>query len=157
LGSRGEQVEAHPKARVLFLCTHNSARSQMAEGILRQIGGSIVEVYSAGTEPSRVHPDAIRTVAGMSIDISGQRSKHINEFRDQRFDYVVTVCDRAREACPYFPGDPVQIHWSFPDPSAVKDEDARLHLFHTIAIDLLARSRFLLSVIEGDRRPSGGL
>jgi len=148
------QAEGQRKARVLFLCTHNSARSQMAEGILRQIGGDMVEVYSAGTEPSRVHPDAIRTLAGIGIDISGQHSKSVDDFLDQKFDYVVTVCDKAREACPYFPGDPEQIHWSFPDPSAVQNEQERLQLFRSIALDLMTRNRFLMSLIEGDRRRS---
>ncbi len=153
---RAGGVDGPQKARVLFLCTHNSARSQMAEGILRQIGGNLVEVCSAGTEPSQVHADAIRTLAGMGIDITGHHSKHVDEFRDQRFDYVVTVCDKARESCPYFAGDPDQIHWSFPDPSALEDEEARLQLFRSIAHDLLARNRFLLSLVEGDRRRSKG-
>jgi protein-tyrosine-phosphatase len=160
-GHSGQPIEQSPergsartakKERVLFLCTHNSARSQMAEAILRHIGGDIVEVYSAGTEPSRVHPDAIRVMASMGIDISSHYSKHLNEFRDQKFDYIVTVCDKAREACPYFPGDPQQIHWSFPDPSGVEDEEERLMVFKTIAFNLLDRNRFLLSLIQGDLR-----
>jgi protein-tyrosine-phosphatase len=138
--------------RVLFLCTHNSARSQLAEGILRSIGGDAVEVYSAGTEPSRVHPDAIRAASTLGIDISGQSSKHLNEFRGQKFDYVITVCDRARESCPIFPGDPVQIHWSFPDPAAVEDPDERFQAFLTTGYELKTRAQYLLEIMEHDRR-----
>jgi protein-tyrosine-phosphatase/DNA-binding transcriptional ArsR family regulator len=134
--------------RVLFLCTHNSARSQLAEGILRSIGADAVEVFSAGTEPSRVHPDAIRAAA----TLGGQSSKHLNEFRGQQFDYVITVCDRARESCPIFPGDPVQIHWSFPDPTAVEDPDERLQAFLKIGHELRTRVQYLLAIMDRDRR-----
>jgi ArsR family transcriptional regulator, arsenate/arsenite/antimonite-responsive transcriptional repressor / arsenate reductase (thioredoxin) len=137
---------------VLFLCTHNSARSQLAEGIMRSIGGDAVEVSSAGTEPSRVHPDAVRAAATLGIDISGQSSKHLNEFRGQQFDYIITVCDRARESCPIFPGDPVQIHWSFPDPAAVDDPDERLQAFLKIGHELRTRVQYLLEIMEHDRR-----
>lgn len=105
--------------RVLFLCTHNSARSQMAEALLRRLGGSRFEVFSAGTEVSTVHPLAITAMAEFGIDISGQRSKHLDELRGQSFDTIITVCDRVREECPVFPGDPVQIHWSIADPATV--------------------------------------
>jgi protein-tyrosine-phosphatase/DNA-binding transcriptional ArsR family regulator len=133
--------------RVLFLCTHNSARSQMAEGILRQLAPA-VEVASAGTEVTRVHPLAVRAMAQHQIDISRQRSKHLSEFAGQRFDYVITVCDRAREACPLFAGDPERIHWSIPDPSAVEgDAAARRRAFETAAVDLLARIRLLVALL----------
>ncbi|MGA7731154.1 MAG: ArsR family transcriptional regulator [Chloroflexia bacterium] len=138
--------------KVLFLCTHNSARSQLAEGILRTIGGDAVEVFSAGTEPSRVHPDAIRAAATLGIDIGGQSSKHLNEFQGRKFDYVITVCDRARESCPIFPGDPVQIHWSFPDPAAVEDPDERLQAFLKTGHELRTRVQYLLEIMEHDRR-----
>jgi ArsR family transcriptional regulator, arsenate/arsenite/antimonite-responsive transcriptional repressor / arsenate reductase (thioredoxin) len=138
---------AHP--RVLFLCTHNSARSQMAEGILRSLGGGEVEVWSAGTEPSRVHPLAVSTMAEIGIDISRQRSKSMHDFLDQRFDYVVTVCDRASESCPVFPGDPERIHWSIPDPAAVEgDKRTRARAFKTAATELTTRIRYLLIAIQ---------
>jgi len=111
--------------RVLFLCTHNSARSQMAEALLRHIGNERFDVQSAGTEVTQVHPLAVAAMADVSIDISGARSKHLKEFVGDDFDYVITVCDAANESCPIFPGDPQRIHWSFPDPSAVEGSDAQ--------------------------------
>lgn len=140
-------------SRVLFLCTHNSARSQMAEGILRHLAGDKVEVFSAGTEVTRVHPLAIKVMAARSIDISGQRSKHMDELLGQGFDYVITVCDRAGETCPVFPGEPERIHWSIPDPSGVQgDEAVRLRAFESAATDLFARIRYLLALLQ---RPRG--
>ncbi len=140
------------RARVLFLCTHNSARSQMAEGILRYLGGDRVEVHSAGTVATRVHPLSIAAMANKGIDISEQRSKHLDEFVGQDFDYVVTVCDNARESCPIFPGAPERIHWSIADPSAVEgDEATRLHAFHVAADELMTRIRYLLLTIERKR------
>jgi arsenate reductase (thioredoxin) len=113
-------MEAMMTARVLILCTANSARSQMAEGLLREIGGAKVEVYSAGSEPSRVNPYAIEAMAARGIDISSHRSKSLKEFITEPFDYVITVCDNAAESCPVFPGKAERIHWSFPDPAAVE-------------------------------------
>jgi arsenate reductase (thioredoxin) len=134
---------------VLFLCTHNSARSQMAEGILRRLGGDRVKTVSAGTEVTRVHPLAIREMAERGIDIGGQRSKHLNELLGERFDYVVTVCDNANESCPIFPGDPERIHWSIPDPSAVEgDEETRQAAFKRAADELTAWIRDLLARLE---------
>jgi ArsR family transcriptional regulator, arsenate/arsenite/antimonite-responsive transcriptional repressor / arsenate reductase (thioredoxin) len=136
------------RVRVLFLCTHNSARSQLAEGILRHLGGETVEVFSAGAEPSRVHPLAIQAAAAQGIDISGQRSKSMDEFLGQRFDYVITVCDRASETCPTFPGEPERIHWSLPDPAAEEGpEESRYRAFQAAAIDLMTRIRYLLVLI----------
>jgi thioredoxin type arsenate reductase len=135
--------------RVLFLCTHNSARSQMAEGILRHLAGDKVEVASAGTEVTRVHPLAARTMAAQGIDISGQRSKHLDEFLDQQFSYVITVCDRASETCPIFPGAPERIHWSIPDPASVEGDDkTREAAFQRAADDLQTRIRHLLSLLR---------
>ncbi len=111
------------KERVLILCTGNSARSQMAEGFLRSLAGDRYEVYSAGTKPSKVNPYAISAMSEVGIDISGHRSKHLSEFLGQPFDYVITVCDDAAEACPVFPGKANRIHWSFPDPAAVQGTD----------------------------------
>ena len=119
-----ESATSPEPIRVLFLCTHNSARSQMAEALLRLIGGPKFEVSSAGTEATRVNPHAIQAMADVGIDISEARSKHLNEFLGDDFDYVITVCDSANESCPIFPGDPKRIHWSFPDPSTVEGSDA---------------------------------
>ena len=107
------------KKRVLFICTHNAARSQMAEGLLRALYGNRYEVFSAGTEPGRVSPYAIRVMAEIGIDIVAHRSKGLQEFLDQKFDYVITVCDHAKESCPYFPGSKKILHKSFEDPSAL--------------------------------------
>src|SRR5688500_7740371 len=105
------------KKRVLILCTGNSARSQMAEGLLRHMGGGNFEVESAGVEPSQVRPLAIEAMKEIGIDISGHRSKSVDEFIGQEFDYVITVCDNANESCPTFPGNTQRIHWSFDDPA----------------------------------------
>jgi protein-tyrosine-phosphatase/DNA-binding transcriptional ArsR family regulator len=130
--------------RVLFLCTHNSARSQMAEGISRYHGGDKVEAFSAGTQVAQVRAEAIQTMADLGIDISHHRSKHLDEFIGQPFDYVITVCDQANETCPIFPGDPNRIHWSFPDPSAIEDPKERQRTYHQIAQELTRRINFLL-------------
>jgi protein-tyrosine-phosphatase len=131
--------------RVLFLCTHNSARSQMAEGLLRSLSTGRIATFSAGTEPSRVHPLAIRALAAEGIDIREQRSKHLEEYTGERFDYVITVCDRAGETCPVFPGGPERIHWSIPDPSAVAGPpEVQLEAFREAAIDLRTRIRRFL-------------
>jgi arsenate reductase (thioredoxin) len=110
--------------RVLILCTGNSARSQMAEGILRAIGGESVEVFSAGVKPSSVRPEAIQAMNEIGIDISGHRSKSVDEFTGQQFDYVITVCDNAKESCPIFPGKTQRIHQSFEDPPAPSESGA---------------------------------
>ncbi|MCW5874223.1 MAG: ArsR family transcriptional regulator [Anaerolineales bacterium] len=137
--------------RVLFLCTHNSARSQMAEGLMRAKADKNVEVVSAGTEPSRVHPLAISTMKRLNIDISNHDSKSVEQFIKQKFDYVITVCDSAKESCPIFPGAPEQIHWSFPDPSAVTGSDSKkAEAFFDTAIQLSQRINFLLMAISRD-------
>lgn len=146
------QVDSGKPARILFLCTHNSARSQMAEALTRTLSKGQVKVFSAGTEPSRVHPDAIKTMAEMDIDISQQYSKSMSEFFNQSFDYVITVCDSAREACPLFPGDPVKIHWSFPDPAAIENPAARERAFQQTAVELVTRIKNLLALIENDMK-----
>jgi arsenate reductase len=127
--------------RVLFLCVHNSARSQMAEGLLRTIAGYRFEAFSAGAEATDIRPLAIRAMAEVGIDISGQRSKTVSEFQGQAFDWVVTVCDDAKEACPYFPGDR-QLHWSFDDPSAAEGtEEERLAVFRRVRDEIATRIR----------------
>ena len=108
---------AEEKIRVLILCTGNSARSQMAEGLLRHDGGSRFEVESAGVIKSFVRPQAIAAMEEIGIDITGHRSKSVDEFTGQEFDYVITVCDNAKESCPVFPGKTQRIHWSFDDPA----------------------------------------
>lgn len=149
--------------RVLILCTGNSARSQMAEGLLRELASGAVEVHSAGTEPSSVHPLAIRVMAEHGIDIRRQRSKHLDEFIQQAFDDVITVCDRAAETCPVFPGGGRRLHWSLPDPAAVPGGEAeRLTAFRTVRDALEERLRSLLSELDGGvahptlRRPAAG-
>jgi arsenate reductase len=112
------------KKRILILCTGNSARSQMAEGLLRHDAGDRFEVFSAGTRPSHVRPEAIAVMRELGIDISGHRSKSVDEFAGQSFDYVLTVCDNAKESCPIFPGKSVRIHESFEDPAALQGPDA---------------------------------
>lgn len=121
------------KKRVLILCTGNSARSQVAEGLLRHDAGGRLEVFSAGTKPSRVRPEAIAVMRELGIDISSQRSKGVGEFSGVNFDYVLTVCDNARESCPIFPGKTVTIHRNFEDPAALEgSEEERLALFRRI-------------------------
>ena len=110
--------------RVLFLCTHNSARSQMSEGLLRELGRGDFEVFSAGTEATHVRPLAIKAMAEKGIDISAQRSKVLTEYLGEPFDYVITVCDQANESCPVFPGARNRLHWSFPDPSKATGPEA---------------------------------
>jgi arsenate reductase (thioredoxin) len=130
------------KKRVLILCTGNSARSQMAEGLLRQDGADKFEVFSAGVEPSHVRPQAIEAMREIGIDISGHRSKSVEEFTGQEFDYVITVCDNANERCPVFPGKTERIHWSFDDPAAAAgDEAARLAVFRRVRDEIRGRLR----------------
>jgi arsenate reductase len=128
--------------RVLILCTGNSARSQMAEGWLRSLGGAVFEAYSAGTKPSEINPLAIQVVSERGIDISNARSKSVTEFLDRPFDFVITVCDNAAESCPTFPGPAHRIHWSFPDPAAVSGSDAaKLQAFREVRDDLYCQLR----------------
>ena len=128
--------------RVLILCTGNSARSQMAEGLLRHDGGASFEVASAGTKPSIVRPEAIAAMGEVGIDISGHRSKSVDEFAGQAFDYVITVCDNARESCPIFPATTQRIHWSLDDPAAVQGtEEERLAEFRRARDQLRALLR----------------
>jgi arsenate reductase len=130
------------KQRVLILCTANSARSQMAEGLLRQLAGDRFEVFSAGSQPSAVNPLAIAAMGERGIDIGRQRSKSVAEFLGQPFDYVITVCDNAAESCPVFPGPAERIHWSLPDPAATQGSDQeRLAAFCRVRDDLDQRFR----------------
>jgi arsenate reductase (thioredoxin) len=132
--------------RVLFLCTGNSCRSQMAEGWLRHLAGKRFEVASAGTKPAGLHPDAILIMREAGIDISGQRSKNVSELLQQQFDFVITVCDSAKESCPYFPAEVRRLHWSFPDPAAAAGTDEqRLTVFRRIRDQIADRVREFVS------------
>lgn len=126
--------------RVLILCTGNSARSQMAEGLLRHDAGNAFEVFSAGTKPTEVRPEAIAVMREAGIDISGHRSKSVDEFAGQDFDYVITVCDNAKQSCPIYPAKTKRIHWSIEDPAAVQgSEEERLAAFRRIRDELRLR------------------
>ena len=140
------------RIRVLILCTGNSARSQMAEGLLRHDGGEAFLVESAGIEPSFVRPEAIEVMRELGIDISGHRSKSIDEFTAQSFDHVITVCDNAKQNCPIFPGLAQRIHWSIEDPAAVGgNEQIRLSAFRTARDDLRGRlQEFMVSARKDD-------
>jgi arsenate reductase (thioredoxin) len=128
--------------RVLILCTANSARSQMAEGLLRHEAGPSCEVFSAGTTPTQVRPEAIAVMREAGIDLSGHHSKSVEEFLGQEFDYVITVCDNARETCPVFPARTRRIHWSIEDPAAVNGSaEERLEAFRHARDDLQRRLR----------------
>lgn len=128
------------KQRVLFLCTHNSARSQMAEGLLRHLAGDKFEVFSAGTEATHVRPLAIQAMAELGIDISRQQSKTLDRYLSEPFDEVITVCDTAAEACPIFPGAAHRRHWSFPDPSQAKGSETEQRAVYSHVRDAI-RSR----------------
>ena len=142
------------KARVLILCTGNSARSQMAEGLLRRFGGEQFEVFSAGTKPVGVNPLAIEAMRELGIDISAQRSKSVVEFAAEKFATVITVCDNAAEECPVFPGAPERVHWSLRDPAAVSGtREEKLEAFREIRYDFERRIReFVSSAASGPRR-----
>ena len=131
---------AGDRLRVLFLCTHNSARSQMAEGLLRELAGDRFEVFSAGTEATSVRQEAISVMAEIGVDISAQESKTLERYIDEPLDLIVTVCDDANEACPVFPGAKERLHWSFPDPSRIEgDEEERLAAFRKVRHEIRAR------------------
>jgi protein-tyrosine-phosphatase len=136
--------------RVLFVCSGNSARSQIAEALLEQIGGSPFAVDSAGTGPKGVNPYTVRILAEAGIDWSGARSKSVMELVDRSYDYVITVCDRARQACPVFPGTYTTEHWSLPDPSEIEATDEeKLYAFRRTYVDLAQRIRpFVETVLE---------
>jgi ArsR family transcriptional regulator, arsenate/arsenite/antimonite-responsive transcriptional repressor / arsenate reductase (thioredoxin) len=137
------------RTRMLFLCTGNSARSQIAEALAERLGDGVVEVRSAGSHPKPLHANAVRVLAERGIDIVGRRSKHLDEFAGRRFDYVVSLCDRVREVCPEFPGHPDLIHWSIPDPASQGDDDGQTYpAFERTADELTTRIAFLLELIE---------
>lgn len=150
----GRDWEARPRRRrkrprVLFLCTGNSARSQIAEALVGQLAAGAVQAFSAGSHPKPLHPNAVRVMSARGIDLAGRRSKPITKFDGQRFDYVVSLCDRVREVCPEFPEHPRMIHWSIPDPAREGDNDEQsLPAFERTAAELTERIPFLLELIE---------
>ena len=133
--------------RVLFVCTGNSARSLMAEALLRHHGGDRFEVHSAGTEPRGVNPLTLRVLDDAGIDVSGARSKSVDEYLDQTFDYVVTVCDEARQVCPVFPGVHESLHWGYADPAEAQGtEEERLAVFRKVFVQIGERVRQFATV-----------
>lgn len=144
---------AHFKQQtILFVCTHNSARSQMAEGLLRHLTQGHLTVFSAGSHPTHIHHDAIRAMDHLGINIRDQQSQSLTDFEEQSFDYVITVCDKAREVCPTFTGSGTPIHWSFPDPSAIKNETERQHQFAQTAEELKSRIEYFLASLANAER-----
>ncbi len=136
-------------ARVLFLCTGNSARSQIAEALAEQLSGGAVSAASAGSHPKPLHPNAVRVMRERGIDLAGRRSKHLDEFAAERFDSVISLCDRVREVCPEFPGGPELIHWSIPDPAReLGTDEETLPAFERTAAELSTRIGFLIEAIE---------
>ena len=141
-------------ARVLFLCTGNSARSQMAEALIKDRSGGIVKAYSAGSHPKPLHRNAVKVMRDeYGIDLSGYASKHLEAFAARRFDWVISLCDRVREVCPPFPGDPETIHWSIANPVTGETDDVTYPLFQRTAAELATRISFLLAVLGHRARP----
>jgi len=149
LGPAGRPpAAAEAPARVLFLCTGNGARSQMAEALAQRRSGGLVQAFSAGSHPRSLHPNTVRVMAERGIDVRGRGAKHLSVFATDRFGYVITLCDRVREVCPEFPGHPRHIHWSIPDPAAAGDTDeASYPAFQATAAELETRIGFLLAAI----------
>ena len=134
---------------VLFLCTGNSARSQLAEALLHHATGGAVQAFSAGSHPKTLHPNAVRVMRGYGIDISGHRTKHLERYLGRSFSAVVTLCDKVREVCPEFPGQPERIHWSIADPATAGATDEETYpAFRATAAELATRNRFLLHRLE---------
>jgi protein-tyrosine-phosphatase/DNA-binding transcriptional ArsR family regulator len=148
-GSQARGDRGSARARVLFLCTGNSARSQMAEALAEQLSDGAVRATSAGSHPKPLHPNAVRVMRARGIDLSGRRAKPLSEFTSQRFDYVISLCDRVREVCPEFPGPPRAIHWSVHDPAREPGtDDQTLPTFERTAAELETRIGFLLAAIR---------
>lgn len=144
-------------ARVLFLCTENSARSQMAEALLTSISHGTVEAASAGSNPTQIHPYALRALAAVGIDINQRKSKHVDQFLDQTFDRIITLCDRMHEACLHVSNDPHCLHWGFPDPAGVQGtEEQKYRAFEQTGLQLATRIRYLLIFLEREKRRKDG-
>ncbi|HTO71307.1 MAG TPA: ArsR family transcriptional regulator [Myxococcota bacterium] len=149
--ARGRAARRAPK--VLFLCTGNSARSQMAEALTRSLSGGTVEAYSAGSEPKPLHPNALRVMREEhGLDLAGQVSKHMKVYGSRRFDWVISLCDRVREVCPDFRGHPEVVHWSIPNPATGEPDDVTYPRFQDVAAELVSRIGFLLAVV-GEPNP----
>jgi ArsR family transcriptional regulator, arsenate/arsenite/antimonite-responsive transcriptional repressor / arsenate reductase (thioredoxin) len=148
----GQQEKAKtaniPTLNILFVCSHNAARSQMAEGLLRYYASESIKVYSAGTRATSVHPDAIKTLAARGIDISRQQSKDLSQFSNKSFDYLITVCDNARETCPSFQAVGQELHWGFADPLQIANTAERVKAFEAIASQLDARIQHFLQSLN---------
>lgn len=138
------------KVRVLFLCTGNSARSIIGAALLRQLDGEAFDVHSAGTQPKGINPYTVRVLEPLGIDMSAERSKSVAEYEGEAFDYVITVCDSAAEACPVFPGAPQRIHWRFVDPAAVEgSDDEKFRAFQRTVREMQARLASFVTVAKG--------
>ncbi|MBV9047858.1 MAG: ArsR family transcriptional regulator [Solirubrobacterales bacterium] len=149
LGRRGRRGGRPP---VLFLCTGNSARSQIAEALVQHLSGGAIIAYSAGSDPKPLHANAVRVMAERGIDIEGRRSKHLRRFTGRRLAYVITLCDRVREVCPEFPDHPHLVHWSIPDPASEGSNDQETYpAFERTARELETRIPFLLQLIDHPR------
>jgi protein-tyrosine-phosphatase len=143
--------------RVLFLCTGNSARSQIAEALAEHLSGGALKAASAGSQPKPLHPNAVRVMKRRGIDISANRTKHLDEFVDRRFDMVITLCDRVREVCPEFPSQPEQVHWSIPDPARAGTTNRESYpAFERTAAELETRIAYLLPLLFEPTRSSSG-
>lgn len=146
---RADGPRGGAQTSVLFLCTGNSARSQMAEALIGLRAGAGVVAVSAGSAPKPLHPNTVRVMRAYGVDLAGRSSKHLSEFRGRRFDYVISLCDRVREVCPPFAGPPETIHWSIPDPSREGDSDTETYpAFERTAAELDTRIGFLLELID---------
>ena len=149
-----EDIPGKPVARLLFLCTGNSARSQLAEALAERRSGGRVQARSAGSHPKPLHPNALRVMREAGIDISSRQSRHLSVFAAESFDHVITLCDRVREVCPEFPGHPGRIHWSIPDPAASGGSHQQTYpAFRQLAAELETRIRYLLASLAA--RPAG--
>jgi ArsR family transcriptional regulator, arsenate/arsenite/antimonite-responsive transcriptional repressor / arsenate reductase (thioredoxin) len=145
---RWDRESRSARPRVLFLCTGNSARSQIAEALVQQLTGGAVEARSAGSHPRPLHPNAVRVMREHGVDLHGRRSKHLSEFAGLHLDYVISLCDRVREICPEFPGHPGLIHWSIPDPAREGSTDEETYpAFQRTTEELATRIPFLLELI----------
>lgn len=156
-GASGARVRRQRRSRVLFLCTGNSARSQMAEALVEHLAAGRIEACSAGSHPKALHPNAVRAMAECGIDIRGRKTRHLSEFARRRFDLVVSLCDRVREVCPEFPGAPETVHWSIADPSAAGATDEESYpAFERTATEIEWRVRFLLARLDNPAQEQPG-
>ena len=145
----GGAVHPATSVKVLFLCTGNGARSQIAQALLEELTGGVAKAFSAGSHPKSLHPNAVRTMAERGVDIAGRTTTHLDRYARRRFDYVITLCDRVREVCPEFPGVAEPIHWSIPDPAADGSSDEESYpRFQQLAVELDVRIRFFLQLVE---------